>query len=168
METASALTLLNGGLTNASGVICVAKADSGLSSDNRLYTVARPSSSHEHNVSFLTPSGGSAGWKVDNSEMLNPPTNYISSDLTDTYIHMTSHVVIAVKAGFNAGPLSTISGSAQTSDPDSLFLGSTSDSSNPDRFNGLIQEFIMYNSSNILDVDLVNIAAQINSFYGVY
>jgi|11_taG_2_1085331.scaffolds.fasta_scaffold00051_42 hypothetical protein len=169
METASALSLLNGTITIASSVICVAKADSGLSSDNRLYTVALPSSSLEHNASFLTPSGASAGWKVDNSVMGNPPTNYISSDLTDTYIHMTSHVVVAVKAGFNDGPISTISGSAlMGAAPDSLFLGSTSDSSNPDRFNGLIQEFIMYNSANILDVDLLNISAQINSFYGVY
>jgi hypothetical protein len=151
--------------TSISGLaqcVVVAKADSGISSQNNLFTVY--GSSNVIVESFIVPTGGDAAWKIL-SDLQD--RDYISSNFFDSYVHIVELFVSILRAGSNGDTsnLSSVVGSTGTADD--IYMGG--DESGSNLFNGFIQEFIMYNVGETLSESVIEgVSDAMNSYYGVY
>lgn len=142
--------------------VIVAKADSGISSQNTLFTVY--GSSDVVVESHIVPTGVEAAWKIFSNATTR---DYISSDLFDSYVHIVELFVSILRAGSNGDTsnLSSIVGSTGTADD--IYMGG--DESGSNLFNGFIQEFIMYNVGDTLSESVIEgISDTMNAYYGVY
>ena len=142
--------------------VIVAKADSGISSINNLFTIGDGSG----NVllsSKIKPTGVDAAWKITSIH----DRDYISSDFFDSYVHIVELFVSILRAGSNGNTeqLSSVVGSSSTADD--IYMGG--DESGSNLFNGFIQEFIMYNVGDTLSESVIEgISDTMNTYYGVY
>ena len=142
--------------------IVVAKADSGISSQNTLFTIY--GSSEVVLESHVVPTGGSAAWKIFSRAS---DRDYISSDLFDSYVHIVELFASVLRAGSNGDTtnLATVVGSTETADD--IYLGG--DEGGANLFSGFIQEFIMYNvGSTLAEATIEGVSDDVNSYYGVY
>jgi len=158
------ITLFPSGTTGLAQCVSVAKADSGISSRNNFFNIQ--GSSETLLESYISPSGADIGWQITSSTNLGASA-YISSDLYDSYVHIVEVFVSNLRAGFNGdtGNQGALAGSTQGAED--IHLGS--DESGSNRFNGLIQEFIMYNvGSTIPEATIEGISDTMNAYYGVY
>lgn len=144
--------------------VSVAKADSGISSRNNFFNIQ--GSSETLLESYISPSGADIGWQITSSTNLGVSA-YISSDLYDSYVHIVEVFVSNLRAGFNGdtGNQGVLAGSLDGAED--IHLGS--DESGSNRFNGFIQEFIMYNvGSTIPEATIEGVSDTMNAYYGVY
>ena len=144
--------------------VVVAKADSGISSVNNLFTIGDTLGGVLMS-SRIDPTGsvGAAAWKI----FSNQDRDYISSDFFDSYVHIVELFVSILRAGSNGNTtnLSSVVGSANIADD--IYMGGDELGSN--LFNGFIQEFIMYNVGDTLsDIVIEGVSDAMNSYYGVY
>ena len=144
--------------------VVVAKADSGISSVNNLFTIGDTLGGVLMS-SRIDPTGsvGDAAWKI----FSNQDRDYISSDFFDSYVHIVELFVSILRAGSNGNTtnLSSVVGSANIADD--IYMGGDELGSN--LFNGFIQEFIMYNVGDTLsDIVIEGVSDAMNSYYGVY
>jgi hypothetical protein len=142
--------------------VIVAKADSGISSVNNLFTIA-DQGDVELLSSRIKPTGADAAWKIRSVQ----DRDYISSDFFDSYVHIVELFVSILRAGSNGNTtnLSSVVGSANIADD--IYMGGDELGSN--LFNGFIQEFIMYNVGDTLsDIVIEGVSDAMNSYYGVY
>lgn len=158
------ITLFPSGTSGLAQCVSVAKADSGISSRNNFFNIQ--GSSETLLESYISPSGADIGWQITSSTNLGVSA-YISSDLYDSYVHIVEVFVSNLRAGFNGdtGNQGVLAGSTQGAED--IHLGS--DESGSNRFNGFIQEFIMYNvGSTIPEATIEGVSDTMNAYYGVY
>ena len=101
--------------------VVVAKADSGISSVNNLFTIGDTLGGVLMS-SRIDPTGsvGAAAWKI----FSNQDRDYISSDLFDSYVHIVELFVSILRAGSN-GDTNNLSGAAVGSldTADDIYMG---------------------------------------------
>jgi hypothetical protein len=154
--------------TSISGLaqcVVVAKADSGISSVNNLFTIGDTLGGVLMS-SRIDPTGsvGDAAWKI----FSNQDRDYISSDFFDSYVHIVELFVSILRAGSN-GDTTNLSAAAVGSldTADDIYMGGDQAGSN--LFNGFVQEFIMYNVGDTLSESVIEgVSDDVNSYYGVY
>lgn len=157
------ISLFPNSVSGLAQCVVVAKADSGISSDNNLFTIGDTQGGVLMS-SRIVPTGGSAAWKIYS----NQDRDYISSDLFDSYVHIVELFVSILRAGSN-GDTINLSGATigSTDTSDDIYMGGDEAGSN--LFNGFIQEFIMYNVGETLPESTIEgVSDDINSYYGVY
>ena len=151
--------------TSVSGLaqcVVVAKADSGISSVNNLFTIG-DIGGNELLSSRIVPTGVEAAWKIRSVQ----DRDYISSDFFDSYVHIVELFVAILRAGSNGDTNNLSSTVGSTSTADDIYMGG--DESGSNLFNGFIQEFIMYNVGDTLSESVIeDISDTMNSYYGVY
>lgn len=151
--------------TSVSGLaqcVVVAKADSGISSVNNLFTIG-DINGNELLSSRIVPTGVEAAWKIRSVQN----RDYISSDFFDSYVHIVELFVAILRAGSNGDTNNLSSTVGSTSTADDIYMGG--DESGSNLFNGFIQEFIMYNVGDTLSESVIeDISDTMNSYYGVY
>ena len=151
--------------TSVSGLaqcVVVAKADSGISSVNNLFTIG-DINGNELLSSRIVPTGVEAAWKIRSVQN----RDYISSDFFDSYVHIVELFVSILRAGSNGDTNNLSSTVGSTSTADDIYMGG--DESGSNLFNGFIQEFIMYNVGDTLSESVIeDISDTMNSYYGVY
>lgn len=160
------ITLFPSGTTGLAQCVSVAKADSGISSRNNLFTIQGTGFNPTLLESYISPSGGDIGWQITSGSGVGSSA-YISSDLYDSYVHIVEVFVSNLRAGFNGATVNQGAGAGSTVGAEDIHLGS--DESGSNRFNGFVQEFIMYNVGETLpEATIEGVSDDINSYYGVY